>query len=356
MRSPPISGCQSCFRAPSPRWPLIGIAILSIGFAAPARAEPKTVTILTDRHQVDDAQVYADFTKETGIAVEVVDREPDVLIDALEPAPAPAPADLVFAVGAAQLCRIADRGALTPLVRDPLIDAIPANMKDPGGRWTALTYWARVLVYRTDRFTREDVSRYQDLADPKFDGQILARSGASPYNVALTAGLIAEQGLEETETWARAVVSHFARPPQGGDSNQIEALSRGDGGVALVNTRYWGRFAGSTKVTAKETVDGLAVAFPDQAGRGTMIDIAGAGILARAAHPEAARQLLLYLLRGEVQAKLAGTVYDYPARPDVAAVEPLAALGPFKPDPLPAATQGHFATDAAALLAKAGWE
>ncbi|MEI9987390.1 MAG: extracellular solute-binding protein [Aliidongia sp.] len=219
-----------------------------------------------------------------------------------------------------------------------------------------MSYWARVIVYHKDRVDPADVANYEDLADPKLKGRIVVRSASSPYNIALVASLIDADGTEAAEDWARGLVANFARPPQGGDSNQLEALAAGDADIAVVNTRFWARFAASDKVTETEVVDNLAVTFPNQASRGAQIDLVGAGLLKDAPHPKSAEALVSFLLRPDIQAKFAGADFEYPVRPEVPAVPVLAALGPFKSDTAALGKLGKFAPEAEKVMARAGWE
>jgi iron(III) transport system substrate-binding protein len=324
------------------------------GPAAAADTAPDSVTVLSSRHQVEDAAVYTAFTKETGIKVEVVDGEFDALLERLHGKDTHG--DLLVSSGVATLWQTAQAGLLQKLPATTVDPTVPHAFRDPDGRWVGLAYWARVIVYQKDRADPAEVANYEDLADPKLHGKIVVRSASSPYNIALVASLIDANGTEAAEDWARGLVANFARPPQGGDSNQLEALAAGDGDVAIVNTRFWARFAASEKVTEAEVVENLGVVFPDQTTRGTQIDLAGVGLLKDAPHPKSAVALIAFLLRPDIQAKFASADFEYPVRPDVPAAPVLTALGPFKTDAAALGKLGQFAPDAEKVMARAGWE
>jgi iron(III) transport system substrate-binding protein len=344
--TPRIAALLACF---------FPAAIVLSGLRTAAADPPAdSVTVLSSRHQVEDAAVYAAFTKETGIKVDVVDGEFEDLLERLQ-GKAPG-ADLLISSGVATLWRTAEAGLLQKLPAASVDPAVPRDFRDPDGRWVGLAYWARVIVYQKDRADPADVSNYEDLADPKLRGKIVVRSGSSPYNIALVASLIDANGTEAAEDWARGLVANFARPPQGGDSSQLEALAGGDADIAVVNTRFWARFAASDKVTETEIVANLGVVFPDQATRGTQIDLAGVGLLKDAPHPKSAAALIAFLLRPDIQAKFASADFEYPVRPDVPAAPVLTALGPFKTDAGALAKLGKFAPEAEKVMARAGWE
>ncbi|HEV2678380.1 MAG TPA: extracellular solute-binding protein [Aliidongia sp.] len=323
-------------------------------FAAGAHSGP--LTVYSTRHQAEDAKIFAMFTKETGIPVDLVDQDFEPLFERLTKEGANTPADLVLSVGAATLSRCADAGLLQPITSDAALQAVPANLRDKNDQWIGLAYWARVIAYQKDRFQATDVADYEDLADPKFQGQILVRSASSLYSQALVASMIASLGTAPTETWVRGLVANLARPPQGGDTNQLQAMADGEGSVSIVNTRYWARFAASDKVTEQEVVANVGIVFPNQANRGTEVDIAGAGISRWAKHPRAATKLLEFLLRPETQKLFAAANLEYPVVADVEPAAVLAGLGSFKIDGLAVAKLGKFAPEADAAMARAGWE
>ncbi|MGB8843475.1 MAG: extracellular solute-binding protein [Aliidongia sp.] len=329
----------------------------SLPSATAGAADPvPTITVYSDRHQAEDTQVYDTFTKETGIKVEVIDGASDELLEKLTTAGVKSDADLLVSSGVATLWRTAEAGLLQKLPAEAVDPAVPRNFRDPAGLWVGLAYWARVIVAHKDRIDPAEIANYEDLADPKLHGRIIVRSASSPYNIALVASLIDANGTEAAEDWARGIVANFARPPQGGDSNQLKALAADEADVAIVNTRFWARFAASDKVTEQEIVENLAVIFPNQANRGTQIDLVGAGLLKNAPHPKSAQMLISFLLRPDIQAKFASADFEYPIRPDVPAPPVLAAFGPFTMDTAALTKLGKFTPEAEKVMARAGWE
>jgi iron(III) transport system substrate-binding protein len=342
-------------RVPAPVAAALAAALVLLT-VVPAAAHGPLLTVYSDRHQAEDAQLFEQFTKATGIPVELVDADFDPLFERLTKEGQHTKADLILSVGAATLWRCAQAGLLQPIVSDAVLQAVPANLKDKDNRWIGLAYWARVIAYDKEKFAAADLANYEDLADPKFQGQILVRSASSLYNQALVASMIASQGGQPTEAWARGLVANLARPPQGGDTNQLQAMADGEGSVSIINTRYWARFAASDKVTEQEVVANVGVSFPNQANRGTEVDIAGAGILRWAPHPQAAAMLLEFLLKPDAQKQFAAANFEYPVVAGVAPAPVLAGLGPFRIDAMAVDQLGKFAPDADATMAKAGWE
>ncbi len=341
-----------------PKGAMIALALLGMAFGPASRglAADTIVTIYSDRHQEEDKLLFADFTKETGIEVQVIDEDTDPLFERLKQEGAKSPADLLILVGEASLARAADAGLLRPAEASAGVKSVSPEFRDPNGRWAGLAYWARVIVYRDGQIDPDTLKHYEDLADPAFHDRVIVRSASSPYNIALVASMIAANGTEDTETWAHGLVANFARPPQGGDGNQLEALSAGEGDITVVNTRYWSRFAASDKVTETEILSGLKLVFPNQDNRGTEIDLVGAGVMKSAPHAAAAQSLLDFLLRADIQEKFAKANFEFPILPNVPLAPVLQALGPFKADKAAISKLGRFLPEAQDVMAKAGWE
>ena len=117
------------------------------------------------------------------------------------------------------------------------------------------------------------------------------------YNQSLVASLIANLGETQTESWAKKLVSNFARKPQGNDRSQIMAVANGEADIAIANSYYIGimlsGLAGEEQLNAAKKVKML---FPNQDNRGVHINISGAGILKYAPNVENANLFLEFFL------------------------------------------------------------
>ncbi len=105
------------------------------------------------------------------------------------------------------------------------------------------------------------------------------RSSTAIYNQSLVASMIAADGLEATEQWAKGLVANMARPPQGADTDQIKAVAAGECDVAVVNHYYLVRLIEFGDPHDRAVADKIGIVFPNQAGRGAHANISGAGVL-----------------------------------------------------------------------------
>lgn len=325
--------------------------------AQPARiAQAGVINLYSARHYDTDDALYQSFADRTGVRVNLVEAEADQLIERVKSEGANSPADVLITVDAGRLWRAQEAGILQPISSSILTSAIPVSLRDPEGHWFGLSKRARVLFYSKDRVNPADLSTYEALAEAKWHGKILVRSSTNTYNQSMTGALLAAHGASNTEEWARGLVANFARPPEGGDTPQIQAVAAGAGDVAIANTYYYARLVKSDKPEDRAVADQVGIFFPNQRDRGTHINICGGGILKNSPNKEAAIQFLEHLVSQQAQSLFALGNNEYPV---VAGVEPdpvVAGFGPFREDSVSAATFGRNNAEALRIMDRAGWK
>lgn len=318
------------------------------------------VNLYSSRHYDTDDQLYNGFREATGIRVNVVEAEADQLIERIKSEGQNSPADILMTVDAGRLWRAEQEDMFQPVTSSVLSEAIPENLRHPDGLWFGLTKRARVIIYNKDTVTPAELSTYEDLADPKWRGRILVRSSTNIYNQSLVGSMIAAHGAEETETWARGLVANLARDPEGGDSDQIKAAAAGLGDIAISNTYYFARLIKSDKAEEQAIAEKMGVFFPNQGdgpnGRGTHVNISGAGVVKTAPNAEAAVRFLEYLASPEAQRIFAESNNEYPVVAGVATDSVVAGFGEFKEDSLNASVFGRNNPEALRITDRAGWK
>lgn len=332
------------------------LGVILVLFSAVGLSQEQVLNLYSSRHYQTDEALYANFTKQTGIRIQRIEAPEDALIERLKNEDAASPADVLVTVDAGRLWR-AEQAGLFQGVKSPLLEArIPAHLRHPQGLWFGFSTRARVIVYNRDAIKPGELRSYQDLADPHWKGKLCMRSSSSVYNLSLMSALIAHHGEAQAEDWARRVVANFARPPRGGDTDQIRAVAAGECAATLVNTYYYARLAKSQKLDERAAVAHTALAWPDQEAHGTHINVSGAGVLKHAPHRVAALKFLEYLASDDAQRYFADGNNEYPAVPSVHTDNrELAALGSFKPDTLNVGELGPHQAAAQRAFDRAGW-
>jgi iron(III) transport system substrate-binding protein len=335
------------------------LALLALAAAAalPALAQEKVLNLYSARHYQTDEALYSNFTKATGIKINRIEAGDEALLERLTNEGANSPADVVLLVDAARLAKAQQAGLFQPVQSAELNAKIPAHLRAPDGSWYAFSTRARLIVYNKQAVKAEDVDTYEELADPKNKGKVCTRSGAHPYQLSLAASLIEHLGEAKAEEWAKGVVANMARAPRGGDTDQIMAVASGECGVALSNSYYVARLMRSAKPEDKEAIAKVGVVWPNQANRGTHINISGGALAKSAKNRDNAVKFLEYLASDEAQGYLANGNNEWPVVKTAAIKNPaLEQLGTFKADTLPVSALLKNAAAAQKMMDRAGYK
>ncbi len=321
------------------------------------------MNLYSARHYPTDEALYSNFTKATGIRIARVDADDAGILARLKAEGAASPADLILLVDAARLWRAEVDGLFQPVKSPALEAAIPANLRakavEGGTPWFGLSTRARVVVYDKLSIKREDVDTYEKLADPKLKGKLCIRSGSHPYNLSLFGAVTEHLGPEKTEAWLKGMVANMARPPKGGDTDQIKGVASGECAVALTNTYYLARMMRSGKPEDQAVTEKIGVVFPNQSSWGTHVNVAGGAVARYAKHPQNAVRFLEYLASPEAQNHFANGNNEWPAAQGVKLSNPaLQAMtgGSFKSELIPISAVGMNQVKVQQMLDRVGFK
>ncbi|MDR2528550.1 MAG: Fe(3+) ABC transporter substrate-binding protein [Synergistaceae bacterium] len=329
-----------------------------VSFLAFARhAAGAEVNIYSARHYAIDDILYTNFTKETGVKVNVINGNAPELVERVKREGEKSPADLFMAVDGGVLNSAKLAGILQPLV-SPVVDkAVPAHLRDKDSYWVGLTTRARVIVHSKERVKPEELSTYEDLASPKWKGRMTVRSSAAMYDQSLLASLIALDGEEKATQWARGVVNNLARAPQGNDRDQAKAIAAGISDVCVMNTYYVGQMLNSKDPEEVKAAQQVAVFFPNQRTTGTHLNVSGVGLVKGSPNKENAVKLVEFLLALPSQKSLSESNYEYPVNPEAEVAPLLKGWGTgFKTQALDFALYGENNAPAIRIFNEVGWK
>lgn len=336
--------------------------LLSAFLVLPLQAqEAKELNLYSARHYQTDEALYSDFTKKTGIKINRIEADDNALAERLKSEGANSPADVILMVDAARLWRAQIDGFFKPIQSKYLESRIPANLRSQsepeGSTWFGFSTRARLVVYNKAKVNPQDVDTYEKLAEPMNKGRVCTRSGAHPYMLSLIGAMIERRGEAATQEWAKGMVANMARPPRGGDTDQIKAVASGECGVALTNSYYLVRLLRSTKPEDQAIVSKIGFIWPNQQTTGVHINVAGGGVAKSAPHPQAAKQFLEYLASDSAQEYFANGNNEWPVVKSVKIEnEGLKMLGPFKAENISIAAIGKNQIAAQRLLDRVGYK
>ena len=321
--------------------------------------QSEEVNIYTSRHYDADDLLYKQFTKNTGIEVNIIAGKGSALIERLKAEGANSPGDVFFTVDAGNLANFQKQGFLQPIQSETIKQVVPVELRGENDEWVAVAKRARVIFYNPELVNENEVKNinYEDLSNDMWKGKIVVRSSSNMYNQSLVSSLISNLGIEKTEEWAKGLVANFSRKPQGNDRSQIMAVANKEASIAIANTYYIGIMlsgkGGEDQLNAAKKVK---IAFPNQGNRGTHINISGGGILKHSPNRENAEKFLEFLLSKEAQNHIVNNTFEYPVLGSVKPHPLIESFGEFKMDKTSVADFGKYNPDAVKLMDRVNWQ
>lgn len=317
------------------------------------------VNIYTSRHYDADNFLYEQFTKKTGIKVNIISGKGSALIERLKAEGINSPGDVFFTVDAGNLANFQKQGFLQSIQSEIIKQSVPVELRGENDEWVAVAKRARVIFYNPELVSEGEIKdiNYEDLASDVWKNGVAIRSSSNMYNQSLVSSLISNLGIDETEKWAKGLVSNFARKPQGNDRSQIMAVANKEASIAIANTYYIGIMlsgkGGKEQLNAAQKVK---IVFPNQNNRGTHINVSGGGVLKHSPNRENAEKFLEFLLSEEAQVHIVNNTFEYPVLESVKPHPIIESFGDFKMDKTSIADFGKYNPEAVKLMDRVSWQ
>ena len=319
--------------------------LLAMLIASPVFAEE--VNIYSHRQPELIQPLMDQFTAETGIDVNIafVDKG---MAERLKAEGNRSPADLVLTVDIGRMEELVEADVLQA-AEDPVLAAnIPPAYRDPGNLWFGLTTRSRVVYASLERVKPGEITTYEDLVNPKWQGRLCMRSGLNDYNVALTAAFLLHHGPEATTAWLQGLKANLAHKPLGGDRDQVKSIWSGECDIALGNTYYIGQMLNDD--SEKDYAASVRIDFPIFEGGGAHMNISGIALTKAAPNKAAAVKLMAWLSSDEAQKIYAEANHEFPVKAGVARSTLVQSWGEFTPDSLGLADIAKARSDAVKLI------
>lgn len=306
---------------------LIAVAATFVFMAGATAAQ--VVTVYTDRDVRGLFPIIQSFQRDTGIAVNLKTFKDDV-IDRLIDEGDESEADIYITASIGNLDEAYRSGLTQAVESDELESRIPERFRQQDDHWFGVTLRTRNLYIRTQR--RNDRSRinYEDLASPRFNGQICVRSGTHAYNIDLIAAYIVHNGREAAEEWLIGVRENLARAPQGNDRAQMKAVADGFCSVAIANSYYYG--LAQSNLRQREWANELQFVFPAFDNGGTHVNLSGMALLTSADMREEAIAFMEYQVQDRAQGFYNREIHEFSIAGDLSNLSIYGIPVSFNPD------------------------
>ena len=276
--------------------------------AAGTPASDKKITVYSGRSENLVKPLLEKFTRQTGIAAEARYAGTAAMASQLLEEGDRSPADVFFAQDAGALGAVAKKGMFAPLGED-VVNKVPQTYRAKGGEWVGVSARSRVLVYNPDLVPAAQLpASVFDLTKPEWKGKV----GVAPTNASFQA-FVTAIAVQHGEAKAKEFLAGLkANDPQVRESNApiVEEVDTGKLAAGLVNHYYLGEVSREQGKTP-EAMKAKLHFFPD-GDTGALVNVAGVGVLKKAAQDPDVRAFVDYLLGTEAQTYFVEQTYEYP--------------------------------------------
>lgn len=295
---------------------------------ATATEQPSgSITVYSGRGESLVKPLFEQFTKDTGIEVKVKYGDTAELAALIAEEGSKSPADVFFAQDAGALGALKATGVFEELPAS-ITNLVPVTYRADDNSWVGVSGRARVIVYNPDLVPAASLpNSVKDLTAEAWKGKV----GWAPTNASFQAfvtGLRQLEGEAGAKAWLEAMLKNGVKSYK--DNKAIvSAVAAGEIQLGLVNHYYLYGFLKDQGEGFKARNHYTAAGDP-----GSLVNVAGAGILKSAPNPAAARAFVGYLLGEAAQKYFSEQTFEYPLADGVAADSRLKPLSELKPPPL----------------------
>ncbi|MFZ8978304.1 MAG: iron ABC transporter substrate-binding protein [Candidatus Nanopelagicales bacterium] len=278
------------------------------------------LTVYSGRSEELVGPLFAQFTQETGIEVQARYGDTAELAAQLLEEGDASPAQVYFAQDAGALGAVDAAGLFAPLPAS-VATTVPEAYRAPSGDWTGVTGRARVIAYDPEQVPAAEVPQsIFDLTDPTWKGQVAIAPTNASFQAFVTAMRVS-QGDEVTKQWLEGLVANDVQTYEK-NGLILDAVDTGQAQLGLINHYYWYEKAAEVGEDAMRA----QIAFTKPDDPGSLVNVAGVGILTGAADNANAAKFVEWLLSPATQEWFVTNTYEYPLVPAVAAAEGLPPL------------------------------
>ena len=271
-----------------------------------ATANPGKLVVYSGRKESLVAPIIEQFASATGIDVQVKYGKTGAIAATILEEGKNSPADVFFAQDPGGLGAIAKAGMFQKIDTDTL-NKVPTWAKSKEAQWVGLSGRARTVVYSTkNNISPEDLpASLEGFTDPKWKGRI----GWPPTNgsfQAMVTAMRVQGGEEKTRNWLKGIKSKQQKVyPK--NTPIVAAAGAGEIDVGFVNHYYLHRF-----IAEEGEGFGARNHHLNSGDVGSLILVAGAGILDTSKNTGNAKKFLNFMLSPVAQQYFTGQTYEYP--------------------------------------------
>ncbi len=281
-------------------------------------AEPGELVVYSGRSEELVGPLFEEFTNSTGIKVSARFGDSAELAAQMLEEGDRSPAQVYFSQDAGALGAVEELLSTLP---ESVTALVPEQYRAVNDTWTGVTGRARVIAYDPESVSADQVPQSVfGLTDEKWRGQVAIAPTNASFQSFVTAMRVTE-GDDVTQEWLTGLVNNDVQTYEK-NGLILDAVDSGQVQLGLINHYYWYEKAaevGQENMRAQ-------VAFMAPKDPGSLVNVAGVGILKGAAENPAAIEFVQWLLSPSIQEWFVSNTFEYPLVAGVASAEDLPAL------------------------------
>ena len=288
----------------------------------PCETASGSLTVYSGRSEKLVADLFSQFSTDTGIDVEVRYGDSGELAGQILTEGNATPADVFFSQDAGALGAVSEAGLFLEL-EDSVLNRVAAMYRSESNNWVGTSGRARVVIFNPTLVATPPTS-IDELLDPQWKGKI----GFAPTNASwqsFVTALRVLRGEDDARAWLEAFA---ANKPVAYEKNGSvrDAVNAGEVPLGLVNHYYL-----YEKIAAEGAENVVAQNQYLPGDIGGLVNVAGIGALENSDNPEASQCLASYLVSDSAQKFFVEKSFEYPLVNGIVPYEGLPTLAELDP-------------------------
>ncbi|MFD1213089.1 iron ABC transporter substrate-binding protein [Arthrobacter sp. GCM10027362] len=279
--------------------------------SAAASSGGSDITVYNAQHETMTQAWVDEFTKETGIKVNLRQGDDTEMSNQIIQEGEASPADVFITENSPAMTQVENAGLFAD-ISDTVKENVPEQFRPSSGKWTGVAARSTVFVYNKDKVKESELPKsIMDLADPKWAGKWGAAPGGADFQ-AIVSAMLELKGEQATADWLKAMKENAKIYPKNGAA--MKAVNAGEVDGAVIYHYY---YAADQAKTGENSANVATHYFKNQ-DPGAFLSISGGGVLKSSQHQEDAMKFLEFITSKQGQETLGtGSDYEYPVGKDV---------------------------------------
>ncbi|MHB1474128.1 MAG: iron ABC transporter substrate-binding protein [Dermatophilaceae bacterium] len=295
------------------------------GGSGKGSGDKATLTLYNAQHEDLMKLMVADFTKATGIKVNMRNGEDFELGNQLVQEGTASPAD-VFVTENSPAMTLVDSKGLFARVDDATLAQVPPQFAPTDKNWVGFAARSTVFAYNAGHLKTADLpSSIMDLATPQWKGKV----GISPAGAdfqAIVSAVLSLKGETATAAWLKGLKDNAL--VYQGNGAVMKAVNAGEISSGVIYHYYWYKDQAESGANSNK----VKLQYFGNQDPGAFLSISGAGVIKSSKNQAEAQQLVRYLNGAAGQKVLADSLaLEYPIGNRATAnkvLKPLSELSP----------------------------